>query len=150
MALRVFEQYRSGPLFQPPSFQGTLALPGSSGGTSWRGAAVDLETGWIYIPSIMQPSIFTLVEGGGAESNFRYVGGSTVVGVDGKNFSTASIPLFKPPYSRITAIDLNTGEHAWMRPNGDGDLYRNHPMLRELDLPPLGGDTGASAARWLW
>lgn len=136
MALRVFEQYRSGPLFQPPSFQGTLALPGSSGGTSWRGAAVDLETGWIYIPSIMQPSIFTLEEGGGAESDFRYVGRSTVDGVDGENFSAASIPLFKPPYSRITAIDLNRGDIVWQTANGEGP--RNHPLLRNLDLPRLG------------
>ncbi len=50
------------------------------------------------------------------------------------------LPLFKPPYSRITAIDLNRGEHAWMQPNGDGDRYRNHPRLRDLDLPPVGGD----------
>jgi quinoprotein glucose dehydrogenase len=50
------------------------------------------------------------------------------------------LPLFKPPYSRITAIDLNAGEHAWMQPNGDGDRLRNHELLRDLDLPPLGGD----------
>ena len=48
--------------------------------------------------------------------------------------------MFKPPYSRITAINLNAGEHAWMQPNGDGDRLRNHPMLRDLDLPPLGGE----------
>ena len=50
------------------------------------------------------------------------------------------LPLLKPPYSRMTAIDLNAGDHAWMQPNGDGDRYRNHPMLRDLDLPPLGGE----------
>ena len=48
--------------------------------------------------------------------------------------------MLKPPYSRMTAIDLNEGEHAWMQPNGDGDRYRNHPRLRDLDLPPLGGE----------
>ena len=42
----------------------------------------------------------------------------------------------KPPYGRITAIDLNTGEHKWMQPVGDGP--RDHPTLRHLDLPPLG------------
>ena len=51
------------------------------------------------------------------------------------------LPLFKPPYSRMTAINLNTGEHAWMRPMGNGDRFRNLPMLRDLDLPPLGGDS---------
>ena len=52
------------------------------------------------------------------------------------------LPLFKPPYSRMTAIDMNTGEHLWMRPLGDGNRIRNLPMLRDLDLPPLGGDSG--------
>jgi len=35
---------------------------------------------------------------------------------------------------------MNTGDHIWMTPLGNGDLSRNHPMLRDLDLPPLGGD----------
>ena len=46
----------------------------------------------------------------------------------------------KPPYKRVTAIDLNTGDHAWMVPHGDGP--RNHPALRHLGLPPLGGHNG--------
>jgi len=50
------------------------------------------------------------------------------------------LPLWKPPYSRMTAIDMNAGEHAWMTPLGDGDRYRRHPLLRDLDLPPLGGE----------
>ena len=54
------------------------------------------------------------------------------------------LPLFKPPYSRMTAIDLNTGDHVWMQPLGTGERLRNHPMLRELDLPPLGGDGSRS------
>ena len=53
------------------------------------------------------------------------------------------LPLFKPPYSRMTAIDMNTGENTcWMRPLGDGNRIRNLPLLRDLDLPPLGGDSG--------
>ena len=46
----------------------------------------------------------------------------------------------KPPYKRITAIDLHTGEHVWMSPHGDGP--RNHPALRDLNLPALGGHVG--------
>jgi quinoprotein glucose dehydrogenase len=48
------------------------------------------------------------------------------------------LPLLKPPYSRITAIDLNRGDHAWMQPAGDGDRIRDHELLAHLDLPPLG------------
>ena len=54
------------------------------------------------------------------------------------------LPLWKPPYTRMTAIDMNTGEHAWMIPTGRGDRIRNNPMLRDLDLPPLGGDASRS------
>jgi quinoprotein glucose dehydrogenase len=50
------------------------------------------------------------------------------------------LPLFKPPYSRLTAIDMNTGNHAWMVPTGAGDRIRNNPRLKPLNLPPVGGD----------
>jgi quinoprotein glucose dehydrogenase len=46
------------------------------------------------------------------------------------------IPLIKPPYARIVAIDMNRGEHVWTAVNGDGP--RNHPLLKALNLPPLG------------
>ena len=51
------------------------------------------------------------------------------------------LPLLKPPYSRVTAIDMNTGEHAWMMPAGAGERIRNLPQLKGLDLPALGGDS---------
>ena len=44
----------------------------------------------------------------------------------------------------MTAIDLKSGEHVWMKPMGNGDRIRNLPMLRDLDLPPLGGDSTRS------
>jgi quinoprotein glucose dehydrogenase len=52
----------------------------------------------------------------------------------------AGLPLLKPPYSRITAYNMNTGEIAWQVPTGIGtDAIRNNPALKGLDLPPLGG-----------
>jgi quinoprotein glucose dehydrogenase len=51
------------------------------------------------------------------------------------------LPLLKPPYSRLTAIDMNSGEHVWMTPAGAGDRIRAHPRLKDLKLPPLGGDS---------
>jgi len=50
--------------------------------------------------------------------------------------SIDGLPIIKGPYGRITAINLNTGNHVWMTANGDGPRY--HPLLRSLDLPPLG------------
>jgi len=50
------------------------------------------------------------------------------------------LPLFKPPYARITAIDLNTGETLWWIPNGDTpDRIANHPALEGVDI----GNTGS-------
>ena len=49
------------------------------------------------------------------------------------------LPLWRPPYSRIVAIDMNTGEEAWWVPNGDTpDRIRNHPALSGLALPNTG------------
>ncbi len=50
------------------------------------------------------------------------------------------LPLFKPPYSRMTAIDMNTGDHKWMVPTGAGDRIRGNPRLKPLNLGPVGGD----------
>ena len=55
------------------------------------------------------------------------------------------LPLIKPPYGRIVAIDLNRGEHVWTAVNGDGP--RNHPLLKDLNLPPLGHRQPADGAR---
>jgi quinoprotein glucose dehydrogenase len=54
------------------------------------------------------------------------------------------LPLFKPPYSRMTAIDMHTGAHRWMVPTGDGDRIRQHPRLKALGLGPVGGDISLS------
>ena len=47
------------------------------------------------------------------------------------------LPLFKPPFGRITAIDLNSGNQRWVVASGVGP--RDHPALKHLKLPALGG-----------
>jgi quinoprotein glucose dehydrogenase len=56
--------------------------------------------------------------------------------VQGLGPQIEGLPIVKPPYGRITAFNLNTGDQVWMVPNGDGP--RNHPFLKDLHLPPLG------------
>ena len=145
MAVEAVRNFRLGPLFTPPmltvegGLQGTIQRPHIAGGASWGGAAADPETGLIYVPSVNSFSVIKYYTPDPAEGgNLRY----TQADFDSGTQPTMpqGLPLLKPPYSRLTAIDLNAGEHAWMQPNGDGDRYRNHPMLRELDLPPLGGE----------
>ena len=130
-AISIIEGYNDGPLYTPPTEKGTIAMPGIIGGANWAGAAVDPEKGVIYIPSYTYPAIMTVTKSEDPNANYAYTGGATF-GPRGPR----GLPLIKPPYGRITAIDLNTGEHKWMSPVGDGP--RNHPTLRHLNLPPLG------------
>ena len=138
-AIEIFRRYRSGPIFTPPSLRdespggtlGTLQLPGWVGGANWNGAAYDPETQMLYVPSITAPIRIWLREAPD-DSPFRYLQGPPSVWIDGPR----GLPLVKPPWGRITAIDLNTGEHVWMVPNGPGP--RDHIALQDLALPWLG------------
>jgi quinoprotein glucose dehydrogenase len=144
-AVALLKHYRIGPLFTPPTLRGdgpdgirgTIQLPGSVGGADWQGGAFDPETGMLYVPSITGPFTADIIKGDPQKSNLRYVSG-TRVWTAGPGF----LPLLKPPYGRITAIDLNKGTQAWMVPNGEGP--RNHPLLKALNLPWL-GNPGRSA-----
>jgi len=143
LAVEAVRNHRLGGLFTPPmlseenGLQGTIQRPAIAGGANWNGSAVDPETGLLYIPSENAFSVmhyYTPDPADGGNLNL------TQGGFDTAPLMPQGLPLFKPPYSRMTAIDLNTGDHAWMKPNGDGDRYRRHPMLRGLNLPPLGGE----------
>ena len=137
MAQEAVKPFRMGPLFTPPSLQGTIIRPGTVGGANWSGAAVDPATGMIYIPSRNGFAVVTLQKPDDAlESNLLYMQ------VPGRSPQMPQgLPLLKPPYSRVTAIDMNTGEHAWMIPAGAGYRIRSAPQLKGLNLPPLGGDS---------
>jgi quinoprotein glucose dehydrogenase len=140
----IVSEYRLGPLFNPPSIRnapdGTLAsihCPGANGGANIPGgSAVDPETGILYVASTRGCSAPQLIPGTevdpDATMDWVTVGPGGVRGPQG-------LPLLKPPYGTITAIDLNTGEHLWQIPNGDTpDNIRNHPALQGVDLPVTG------------
>ena len=140
MAVKAVQGFKLGPLFTPPTTEGTIQRPGTGGGGNWSGAAVDPETGMLYVPSRQGWSVNRVVPPESElKSNLRYVqrprSGPPM---------PAGLPLFKPPYSRMTAIDMNTGTHAWLIPTGNGNRIRNLPMLAPLKLPPVGGDTTLS------
>jgi quinoprotein glucose dehydrogenase len=131
-AKEIASQYRWGPLYTPPSLQnapdgtrGTITLPAATGGANWEGGALDPETGYLYVSSVTAPSFLSLVEGGN-QSDMRYIAGG------GRGQLAPGVPIVKPPWGRITAIDLKTGEHVWMVPNGDTPEY----VAERLRLPP--------------
>ena len=137
-ALEVLEEYQIGPLFTPPLVgKPTAMLPGYGGGANWPGAAFDPETEMLYVPSMNRPSAISLGTPDPARSNFRYTRSwAEVPLIDG-------LPIVKAPYARIVAIDLKTGDIAWKATNG-GDGPRDHPLLKGLDLPPLGSNARAA------
>jgi quinoprotein glucose dehydrogenase len=156
MAIEAVKPFRLGPLFTPTSrpveggWQGTLMRPPDGGAATWAGAAIDPETGMLYVPSRNNAVVITLYEPDptlgatvaythGAPEADRLAGRGLGPSRSGA-LMPQGLPLLKPPYSRMTAIDMNPGEHEWMVPLGNGDRYRNHPLLRDLNLPPLGGD----------
>ncbi len=118
-ALKLISAYDVGPLYTPPSLKGTVVLPSDGGAASWTGAAVDPDTGVIYIPSMTLPAVFKLGELDPEQTEYRYERSAMTFmsGPDG-------LPLIKPPLGRVTAIDLNSGEHRWMVPNGEGPRRR--------------------------
>jgi glucose dehydrogenase len=145
-SLRIINQYNYGPLFTPPEVvgtpkgkMGTIYQPGTNGGADWGGAAFDPDTGILYIPSTHMPDIIGLVHSENPESNMPWVKRAWP-----KMLGPQGLPdPFKPPYARLTAIDLNKGDILWQVANGDG--IRNHPAFKGLNLPPI-GTPGRNAA----
>jgi quinoprotein glucose dehydrogenase len=112
----IAKEYRLGPIFTPPSLvattpggtRGTVELPGYTGGANWSGAGVDPETGMLYVSSATAPVVPALIRFPADKSNLDYSRGQ-MRPPDGPN----GLPLVKPPYGRITAIDLNAGAIVW-------------------------------------
>ncbi len=144
-AVELLDQYVWGPMFTAPILldprpggkKGTIFSPGTAGGASWSGAGVDPETGMLYVPSAYSQNVVALVPSEHPRADVRLVREryTPLLGPQG-------LSLFKPPYGRLTAIDMNAGDIAWQVANGAGP--RDHPALRDLDLPRLGQGGRAS------
>ncbi len=136
-AIATLKNYVYGPIFTPPTIvteggtQGTFAIPGPGGGTNWDGGAFDPVTGRLYVPSETHPIVFGLFEPDPSRSNFRYNYNMTPTPTLANGLS-----LLKPPYARITAIDMHRGEIVWQVPHGNGPT--DHPDLAALNLGSLG------------
>ena len=154
--------YRIGPMFTPPSVSNaagpiaTITLGAQGAATNWPGGSYDPETHTLYVASESSPRPLGLVPPPPGTSDLPYHQGTVLTGArrsGGSGSATADtpgaaargdlsvqgLPLVKPPYSRISAIDLAAGEIRWQVPHGGTpDLVKNHPALKGLDIPPTG------------
>ncbi|ALO45357.1 PQQ-binding-like beta-propeller repeat protein [Pseudohongiella spirulinae] len=155
-AIEAISSFEIGPLFHPPlhrdndlGYQGSLWCPGDIGGVNIDGpAAADPTTGTLFVTSrkgctnrIIAPAqerdAMLELPTGTTFARYAPLRAALVRGPQG-------LPLFKPPFSRITAIDLNTGDHKWWIPVGETpDRVKNHPALAGVDVGNTGSGTVA-------
>ena len=151
------QKYRMGPLYTPPSVQGTLMNPGIIGGANWGGSAFDSETGRLYVKTSNQPALARIRPSDRSPDNPRAsendaefvgaVGGGTFTPTPPAGYAgtgrMGGLPLVKPPYGELVAFDLGRGEIAWRVPFGDTPAVRSHPLLQNVKLPERLGAAGA-------
>jgi glucose dehydrogenase len=155
-AIEAIADFEIGPLFLPPLHRdndigkvAALWCPGDGGGANIPGPAVaDPVNGILYVTSRSACSSRVVAPSQERDSMLELPTGTTfsryaslrALPVRGPQ----GLPLFKPPYSRITAIDMNSGEHLWMIPVGDTPArISNHPALAGVNLPNTGSGSTA-------
>ena len=147
-ALRVASRYRLGKLYTPSSLvdapdgtMGTLGAPTGQGSINWPGGAVDPVNDILFVASMSAAGKFQLVAGSPG-TGVRYHDTRGQSRLSGPPISVFGLPIFKPPYGRVTAIDLKTGDRLWMVPHGNTpDAIKSNPKLQGVEIP----NTGAPA-----
>ncbi|HTR01095.1 MAG TPA: PQQ-binding-like beta-propeller repeat protein [Candidatus Acidoferrum sp.] len=134
-ALKILKGYTWGPVFTPPSLVtdtngGTVEMPGFGGGANWQGVGFDPDTNMLYVPSTSHPMKVGLGKDP-RNKEFDYAMTSRGIVMEGP----FGLPLIKPPYGRITAIDMNSGDHKWMMANADTpDEIKNNEHLKGVEI----------------
>ena len=116
---------------------------------NWPGFSFDPETHIAYIPSQKSLTSLGLLPPEGGRSDMRYIAGSAAPRTGGRGgaegegggggLTVQGLPLAKPPYAQITAIDLNKGDIVWQIAHGETpDNIRNNPALKGVNIPRTG------------
>jgi quinoprotein glucose dehydrogenase len=149
-ALKILQDFKIGPIYTPPIAKGeggkigTMYIPN---GANWPGGAFDPETGMMYVYSHSLLRVLSMANDP-KRSDMAYISvGATLEDGGGGGVAVQGLPLIKPPYGRITAIDLNKGEIAWQIAHGDTpDAIKNHPLLKGKNIPRTGRPAGAGGS----
>jgi quinoprotein glucose dehydrogenase len=141
-ALQLTEGYKMGPIFTPPVIststqRGTLTVGTSFGATNWPGGSYDPETHIFYVQACnLCMRIIGLFKPKPGATDMDYVEG---IGGRLSSLDVQGLPIMKPPYGTITAINMDTGEFVWQVPHGETpDAIRNNPLLNGLTIPRTG------------
>jgi len=159
-AVTLASRYKLGPIFTPPVVSqwpgplGTLMSPQATGGANWQGGSFDPETGMFYIFTnssvtslglVKDPkrSDMDFISGVAPDPNAPPPAAGAPAGGGGEGggpgVTVQGLPILKPPYGRITAIDLNKGDLVWQIAHGETpDNVRNNPALKGLTIPRTG------------
>ncbi len=144
-ALEEMKKFRIGPLFTPPSFKGSLMLPGVLGGANWGGAAFDPESGLLFVKTTNVAHIARVKQPDKTNANPRAseIDADWAGDLTGTNATFHNgLPLTKPPYGQLAAVDLNAGTIRWQVPFGDWPELRHNPALANVKLPDVLGVAG--------
>jgi quinoprotein glucose dehydrogenase len=139
------EQYRNDGTYAPLSLRGTLIVPSLAGGSNWGGGAIDAATNLMVVPTLALPGLLRLVpreaDHGTAEPGVgRFaMNGSPYVAYASFLLSPIGAPCSAPPWSRLTAIDLNTGKIKWMATLGSIERQAWYAPALMLGSPTSGG-----------
>ncbi len=149
-------KYRTGPMYTPPSVRGSVAMPGVIGGAGWGGAAVDPESGWLFVKATNSPALFSLMKrespSDTVDTPYMVDLAHSTLGVsqrdnaEGAVRGGSTLPINKPPYGTLTAVDMNSGDTKWQVVLGDSPEVRNNPALKGVALPDKLGVAGSPGA----
>ena len=113
---------RNEGLFTPPGLHGTIEMPGNNGGSNWGGGAVDITNGTLYIVSKDLPCLLKLEpekSAAGDSHSPNETGNTQYVSGFGFMFTSTGLSPIAPPWTSLTAYDLNEGKIAWTVPLGE-------------------------------
>jgi glucose dehydrogenase len=113
---------RNEGMFTPPGLRNTIQMPGNNGGANWGGAAADPTNGTLYVVSKDLPCMLKLVPSPKAGPN-RYESGF------GFMSTSAGVSPIAPPWTSMTAYDLNSGTIEWQVPLGRAHRSRCGPVV---------------------
>lgn len=148
-SVAILSRYRLGPIFTPPSLQGTIVSPGWIGGAGWGATSLDPVQGVLYIKSTNLPVLAALVPDTSQRPGRpryrirdRQPNRAASFVIEGRDWLLRKwrvrFPVSKPPYGSVTAIDLASGARRWQVVVGDPPERARHPALSRSAAPPMG------------